>query len=195
MARRLRPWSAALVFTLGLVMSSVPALAIDYTWYRDADGDGFGDPGSPLQAPYPPAGYVEDYSDCNDADAAVNPGANEICDGIDNDCDLAVDEGCTTGVGDAARPLLALAPPTPNPSREQSLFRFTLPVESDATITIHDAGGRMLQRLVLGRLPAGPHERRWDGRDARGNRVASGIYFVRLEAGRGAITRRFVAIH
>ena len=62
------------------------------TWYQDADGDGYGDPATATEACYAPDGHVGDASDCNDGDAAVNPSATEVCDGIDNDCDGAVDE-------------------------------------------------------------------------------------------------------
>ena len=66
-------------------------------WYPDADGDGYGDAsGSPLFDCQQPAGHVLDASDCNDADASINPGAIEICgDGIDNDCNDVIDETCS----------------------------------------------------------------------------------------------------
>ncbi|NMO13892.1 MopE-related protein [Pyxidicoccus fallax] len=63
------------------------------TWYRDADGDGFGNAGQAVQNCRQPAGYVSNTSDCNDADASIHPGAAEVCDGVDNDCDTQVDEG------------------------------------------------------------------------------------------------------
>ena len=62
------------------------------TWYQDADGDGFGDPGVQISDCNQPAGFVTDDRDCNDGDAAINPAATEVCDGADNDCDDAVDE-------------------------------------------------------------------------------------------------------
>ncbi|MCG8406936.1 MAG: Ig-like domain-containing protein [Phycisphaerales bacterium] len=60
-------------------------------WYRDADGDGFGDPSDQSDADEPPAGYVGDGTDCDDTNPAVNPDATETCDGIDNNCDGRVD--------------------------------------------------------------------------------------------------------
>ncbi len=61
------------------------------TWYADVDGDGYGDPSSSAAACAAPSGHVADDADCDDGDAAVNPAASEICDGIDNDCDGVVD--------------------------------------------------------------------------------------------------------
>jgi len=69
----------------------------DEVWYADADRDGFGDPTATTTACTPPAGYVEDDSDCDDTDAAINPEAAEVCDGVDNDCDGGVDEEGATG--------------------------------------------------------------------------------------------------
>ncbi|MFH1466217.1 MAG: MopE-related protein [Pseudomonadota bacterium] len=62
------------------------------TWYADADGDGFGDPGAAAQACEQPSGYLADASDCDDTNAAVNPAAAEVCNGIDDDCDDVYDE-------------------------------------------------------------------------------------------------------
>lgn len=62
------------------------------TWYRDSDGDGYGDPSVSVTQKDQPAGYVSDDSDCADYDADIFPGALEICDGKDNNCDGKVDE-------------------------------------------------------------------------------------------------------
>ena len=66
---------------------------VKINYYRDADGDGYGTPNASTQACTQPAGYVSNSSDCNDADAAIKPGATEICDSVDNDCNGQVDDG------------------------------------------------------------------------------------------------------
>jgi len=66
------------------------------TLYPDEDGDGFGDPNNPVTVCDPEAGLIEDGSDCDDANDAIHPDAEEVCDGIDNDCDAAIDEDLTT---------------------------------------------------------------------------------------------------
>ncbi len=66
----------------------------DGEWYLDSDSDGFGDPDVRSTDCQAPEGYVaasEGLFDCDDGDAAVNPGADELCDGIDNNCDGAAD--------------------------------------------------------------------------------------------------------
>ncbi len=55
--------------------------------FDDDDADGFGEPGSGIVTCELPFDRVEDDSDCDDRDAQSYPGADEICDGIDNDCD------------------------------------------------------------------------------------------------------------
>ncbi|HEX4824928.1 MAG TPA: MopE-related protein [Candidatus Polarisedimenticolaceae bacterium] len=64
-------------------------------FYRDGDGDGYGNPAITVAScdGTPPAGYVADATDCNDAAASTHPGAAEVCDGVDNNCDGVIDEG------------------------------------------------------------------------------------------------------
>ena len=62
------------------------------TWYADSDGDGYGNSAASTPACSQPTGYLEDASDCDDTDAAVNPDSSETCDSIDNDCDGLVDD-------------------------------------------------------------------------------------------------------
>ncbi len=64
------------------------------TFYRDADGDGYGAAAVTIQACAVPTGYVANSADCNDANAAIKPGAADaICDGIDQNCNGTADDG------------------------------------------------------------------------------------------------------
>ena len=63
------------------------------TWYADDDADGYGDPSVTTDDCTMPAGYVADADDCDDAEATTYPGATELCNGVDDDCDSSVDEG------------------------------------------------------------------------------------------------------
>jgi hypothetical protein len=63
------------------------------TWYRDVDGDGYGDALVSYEGEEGLDGYVDKPGDCNDNDAEVNPDALEFWgDSVDNDCDGSVDE-------------------------------------------------------------------------------------------------------
>ncbi len=89
------------------------------TYYRDQDGDGYGDPNNSVKACEPPEGYVENKEDCDDANASINPDAEEICNGVDDNCNGEVDECCKTyyrdqdedGYGDPNDSVEACEPP------------------------------------------------------------------------------------
>ncbi len=91
-------------------------------FYLDLDGDGHGDPLITTQACSPPSSYVDSNDDCDDRDASVYPGADELCNGVDDDCDAEVDEGEQTtyyldadqdGFGDPDVAATGCAPPGP----------------------------------------------------------------------------------
>ena len=62
------------------------------TYWRDEDNDGFGATGSSVQACGPVDGYATRPGDCDDFSASVNPDVTEVCNGIDDNCDLRVDD-------------------------------------------------------------------------------------------------------
>ncbi|MFM7200796.1 MAG: MopE-related protein, partial [Myxococcota bacterium] len=64
-------------------------------YYTDADGDGYGSSTSPATqgcSSSPPSGKVTNNTDCDDTNAAIKPGATEVCDSKDNDCDTLIDD-------------------------------------------------------------------------------------------------------
>ncbi len=65
-------------------------------WFRDADSDGYGTGTAATDCAPPPGSWVDQSGDCNDGAAAIHPGATEICDAVDNDCDGVVDNGLAT---------------------------------------------------------------------------------------------------
>ena len=70
------------------------------TYFADADGDGFGDAGNSQVLDSAQAGWVLDSTDCDDtvgSGASIFPGASEVCDGVDNDCNGATADGADEG--------------------------------------------------------------------------------------------------
>ena len=67
------------------------------TYYQDADSDGFGNSAvTTTSCIGVPAGYSSDNTDCNDANGTVNPGAVELCNGLDENCNFIIDENAAT---------------------------------------------------------------------------------------------------
>ena len=80
------------------------------TFFVDADGDGYGDPALTTVSCNLETGASEDDTDCDDGDAAVNPGATEICrDGVDNDCSEDAPECALEGALDPSDADLTLS--------------------------------------------------------------------------------------
>ncbi|MFM9057499.1 MAG: HYR domain-containing protein, partial [Bacteroidota bacterium] len=105
-------------------------------WYADADGDGYGNVSVSQAACTQPSGYVSNATDCDDSNAAVSPAGTEVCNGIDDDCDGAIDDnvyipslGSISGTSQlcmSAVPGSAIYSVTPN--AEVSLYSWTVPV-------------------------------------------------------------------
>ncbi len=140
-------------------------------YYRDADGDGFGNPENSLEACAAPPGFVIEQSDCDDTRPSVSPQGVEACNGLDDDCDGNIDgftrpcanecgsgeelcvsglfEGCTapalTRVEPGTERLLAAATSTP----ECIVVDGTLTLEDDVDLSLSDDlivrnGGRVI---------------------------------------------------
>ncbi len=78
----------------------------------------------------------------------------------------------------------------PNPFNPATTIPFTTAAAGPVVVRIFDAGGRLVRSIDLGRLPAGEHVTRWDGRLQDGETAASGVYFYRIEFPGGGVSSR-----
>jgi hypothetical protein len=88
-------------------------------------------------------------------------------------------------------------PNYPNPFNPETWIPYQLAEESDVNIRIYDVTGRLVYRVNLGNQNAGFYMTKgeamhWDGKDNAGEKVASGVYFYTLEAGRFRVTRKMI---
>jgi hypothetical protein len=89
---------------------------------------------------------------------------------------------------------LALQQNIPNPFNPTTTISFSIPSSQHVMLSVFDVTGRLVQTIVDGRLDAGLKQYRWDGTDADGNHVHSGVYFCRLTVGKGTLTRKMVLV-
>jgi len=100
------------------------------------------------------------------------------------------DEPLSTGVDlplAAATDVLRLDGVSPNPFAADTRIRFSAPREDHATVRILDVQGRVVRTLLDGTVAAGGNELTWDGRDAAGQRLATGVYWAQVRAGNTSV--------
>ena len=88
----------------------------------------------------------------------------------------------------------ALAQNTPNPFNPQTEINFELPQAMAVRLQIFDLRGRLVKTLIDGQRQVGPQSIIWNGRDARGARVASGVYLYQLQAGEQVERRKMTLV-
>jgi hypothetical protein len=91
-------------------------------------------------------------------------------------------------------PELALRQNVPNPFNPSTTISFTLPERTRVTLSIYDVQGKLVRTLVDDMVEEGYQERVWDGEDASGNQVGSGVYFYRLTTGDRTLTKKLVLL-
>jgi hypothetical protein len=91
-------------------------------------------------------------------------------------------------------PGFALEQNRPNPFTPSTQIAYQIDETTDVRLAVYDASGRLVQTLVDQRQAAGVYGVNWDGRDARGRQVASGVYFYRLGAGEQTATRKAILL-
>ena len=107
-----------------------------------------------------------------------------------NQADIAIhgnNVGVNPGMGKLAFSVF------PNPARNAKVA-YTLPVASDVEVGVYDVLGRQVAQLAKGRQAAGSYQTSWNGRDAAGKQVGSGVYFYRLRAGSETRTTRAILL-
>jgi hypothetical protein len=103
--------------------------------------------------------------------------------------------GPNSNVGDLGSSIsTALDRISPNPFRDATTVEFRVAVRGEVSLVVFDAGGRRLRNLAYGQVEAGRNTAIWDGRDNRGHRVLSGVYFVRLLAPGGGSCRPVIRL-
>jgi hypothetical protein len=100
----------------------------------------------------------------------------------------------TTAVPGTTPGRLALHQNVPNPFNPTTWIDFELPEAGAVALEITDVNGRQVTTLVDGELAAGSHQVTWEGRDAAGSRVASGIYLYRLTTPSSSQTRKMLLL-
>jgi hypothetical protein len=88
----------------------------------------------------------------------------------------------------------ALLPPAPNPFNPETTIRYTLSDAGPVTLSIYSVEGRRITTLVDGHQSPGPHSVLWNGTNASGDGVGSGVYFCRLESQSGVLSNRMVLL-
>jgi PKD repeat protein len=82
----------------------------------------------------------------------------------------------------------------PNPFNPQTTIQYQLPKSEQVNLLIFDIRGALVRNLVDGKKEAGYHQVLWDGKDENGRSVSSGMYFVRIQAGRFIQRRKMLLI-
>jgi hypothetical protein len=127
---------------------------------------------------------------------------------VDEDCELGmtyryrvdVEDGVErltlfeTGPLSVGKPAVALRQNVPNPFNPTTSISFVLPERTRAVLAIYDVEGRHVRTVVDEVLNGGVNEATWDGRDAQGSRVSSGVYLYRLEVGKQTITKKLTIL-
>jgi flagellar hook assembly protein FlgD len=80
----------------------------------------------------------------------------------------------------------------PNPFNPTTTIPFVIDTRQHVSLSIYDISGRLIRTLVDRTMDPGVYAEEWSGRDAKGNAVASGVYFYRLSAGNRILTRTAV---
>jgi hypothetical protein len=89
---------------------------------------------------------------------------------------------------------LTLSQNHPNPFNPSTTISFSLPKRAKAKLSVYNIEGKIVSTLVDGVIDDGFKKVTWDGKDAGGTAVSSGVYFCRLTAGKRTVTKKMVLL-
>ena len=96
--------------------------------------------------------------------------------------------------GESLPSAYALGDNYPNPFNAETAIRFAIPAAGGVVLDIYNISGQLVARLMDGELQAGSYEIKWDGRDAEGESVGSGVYLYELRAGSFAASKQMLLL-
>lgn len=161
---------------------------VQITYYADADGDTYGDASSTAMACSAPEGFVADAADCDDADASVNPGAAEVLNGKDDDCDDLIDEELVSIADLNANGVAIAIYPVPANSYV-TIEIMSLLNGNKASLEIFNTAGQAVyaEQLVLSTTTL--------IKQINFESLSSGLYMVKLTSGETVINGQIVVQH
>jgi hypothetical protein len=101
--------------------------------------------------------------------------------------------GCMGGA-DGSPFIFKLAQNYPNPFRQGTTIRYSIPKTGKVTLRVYDITGRMVKQLVNKEQRAGVYTANWEGDTPNSRKLAMGVYFVRLTADNKTATRKLVMV-
>jgi hypothetical protein len=102
--------------------------------------------------------------------------------------------GCTTDLPVASPQRFVLHQNVPNPFNPITTIALETGTEGPVCLEVVSVGGSLVRVLIDAVLPAGPHQAIWNGTDARGNRVPSGVYYCKLQVGDSVASQPMVLL-
>jgi hypothetical protein len=82
----------------------------------------------------------------------------------------------------------------PNPFNKETVIEYYLPIQSNVSLKVYSATGRCIKTLVNSSIEKGMHTAYWNGTDAKGKKVATGIYFYRFETEEFSTVKKLILL-